>query len=285
MCSLGRTAQRPPRRPGGGSAVPVSCPHRQLQLQLSAERGLVVFSPEKERRWHPEQIKIECKAISGSLKHSGSLAFRGSQHRRQGLSGPCELLSEKDISGFGCLCFSSTLLRSAGRTPRLHGRDSGMTNTGSQGLCPSGRGFVSYLPLKLYLTRSGNSWDLVKMQTLPQQRQDKAQDSAPLTASWAGTPQTTENPAQASLSCAQRAEMRNGLCVCEDGTESKGKHTTEAVCPQRLELSPSGVPQRAPGPLDGASTGRADGTEARGPSGSAPRPPLPRSQSQGVPSL
>ena len=68
------------------------------------------------------------------------------------------------------------------------------------------------------------------MQMLPQQRQDKAQDSAPLTASWAGTPQTTENPARASPSCAQRAETRNGLCVCKDREQRTKENTQQKPC-------------------------------------------------------
>lgn len=120
------------------------------------------------------------------------------------------------------------------------------------------------------------------MQMLPQQRQDKAQDSAPLTASWAGTPQTTENPARASPSCAQRAETRNGLCVCKDREQRTNENTQQKPCAHnawncRRLASPRERP--APGWCEHWPCGRHRGprTLRVSPKASSPSIPKPRS--------
>lgn len=77
---------------------------QSLQLQPSPGQGVAVVSPEKEHSCHPKQIKMKCKAISGSVKHSGSQAFRCSQSARRhfsaGIFWACELLSEDETPAF-----------------------------------------------------------------------------------------------------------------------------------------------------------------------------------------
>lgn len=66
---------------------PCSLALQSIAAAALTRAGLAVFSPEKERRCHPQQIKIKCSAISGSVKHSRSVAFRCSQRRRRGSAG------------------------------------------------------------------------------------------------------------------------------------------------------------------------------------------------------
>lgn len=67
--------------PGLPSPLDVCAINRTLACHPRG--GLPLFSSEGEHRCHPQQIKIKCKAISGSVKHSRSLAFRCSQSAEQ----------------------------------------------------------------------------------------------------------------------------------------------------------------------------------------------------------